>query len=34
MYFENKEAKSASCPDYKKLQKILSLRVKEKEKKF
>jgi hypothetical protein len=34
MYFNDRETKSPSCPDYTKLQKLLSLKVKEKEHKF
>jgi hypothetical protein len=33
-YYKNPEGKSASCPEYTRLQKILSLKVKEKEKRY
>ena len=33
-YYNNEEGKTPSCPQYKKLQKILSMKVKEKEKRY
>jgi hypothetical protein len=33
-YFADRNGKTVSCPEYNKLQKILSLRVKKKEKKY